>query len=149
MNIMNCLSRSLRNKTGYTIHLMGKRTKKSSIPSGSDAGAESIGKRLARLRKGKGLTQGELAEILGVTQPLVSSYERDELRLHGDTIIQLTKILGVTADELLGLTAGGKQEDQTTWTRRLAKKAREIEKLSKRDQNALMRTIDAYLTRAS
>ena len=86
--------------------------------------------------------------MLGVTQPLVSGYERGELRLHGQTIIQLTKILGVTADELLGLTRDD-QQPQAVWTRRLAKKAREIEKLSKRDQDALMRTIDAYLSMAS
>ncbi|MCD4750348.1 MAG: helix-turn-helix domain-containing protein [Thermoanaerobaculales bacterium] len=122
--------------------------KENSIPVGKDAAPESIGQRLARLRKSKGLTQDELATILGVTQPLVSSYERSELRLHGETIILLTQVLGVTADALLGL-AGESREPQTAWTRRLAKKAREIEKLSKRDQDALMRTIDAYLSKAS
>jgi transcriptional regulator with XRE-family HTH domain len=133
---------------GRTIYLMGKRRKENSIPIGGDASAETIGERLARLRKSRGLTQGDLADMLGVTQPLVSSYERDELRLHGETIIQLTKILGVTADELLGL-AGDAQEPPNAWIRRLAKKARDIERLSKRDQDALMRTIDAYLSKAS
>lgn len=33
---------------------------------------ESIGQRIARLRKQNGITQTDLAELLGVTQPLVS-----------------------------------------------------------------------------
>ena len=44
----------------------------------------------------------ELAERLGVSQPIVSDYERGELRLHGELIIRLTEILRVRAEELLG-----------------------------------------------
>jgi transcriptional regulator with XRE-family HTH domain len=66
--------------------------------------AETLGQRVARLQRERGLTQVELAERVGGAQPVVSNYERDELRLHGQLIVRLTKILGVTADELLGLT---------------------------------------------
>jgi len=38
-----------------------------------------------------------------VTQPIVSDYERGELRLHGELIVKLTEILRVRAEELLGL----------------------------------------------
>jgi transcriptional regulator with XRE-family HTH domain len=64
---------------------------------------ESLGQRLARLRKERGITQVELALRLGVAQPVVSDYERGELRLHGELIIRLTQILAVSSDELLGL----------------------------------------------
>ena len=47
--------------------------------------------------------QDTARRLLGVSQPIVSDYERGELRLHGELIIQLTKILEVTADEILGL----------------------------------------------
>ena len=53
----------------------------------------------------------ELADLLGVTQPLVSNYETGELRLHGDLIVQLAKILGTTADELLGLDEALREGD--------------------------------------
>ena len=36
---------------------------------------------LASLRKEKGLTQKELAEALGVSQPVVSDYEKDVIRI--------------------------------------------------------------------
>src|SRR5207247_2491036 len=38
--------------------------------------AETVGQRLARLRRERGLTQVELAERLGIAQPIVSDYER-------------------------------------------------------------------------
>ena len=72
-------------------------------PRPRETETETIGQRLARIRRERGLTQVELAEKLGVAQPVVSDYERGELRLHGELIIKLTGILGVSAEELLGL----------------------------------------------
>ena len=54
---------------------------------------ESIGERLSRLRRERGITQMELAEHLGVAQPVVSDYERGELRLHGQAIVELTPVI--------------------------------------------------------
>ena len=96
---------------------------------------ETVGQRRARLRRERGLTQVELAERLGIAQPIV--YERGELRLHGQLIVRLTEILGVSADELLGLTptpAAGPLAQ-----RRLVRRLRAID---------LFRTIDAFLKSA-
>lgn len=100
-----------------------------------------------RLRREKGITQKELAALLGVTQPLVSNYETGELRLHGELIVKLAKILGTTADELLGLEKAPHKVGPVK-NRRLLKKVREIEKLPRRDQEALFRTIEAFLAKA-
>lgn len=112
------------------------------------ASQETIGQRLARLRRDKGITQAEVAEHLGVTQPLISDYERGELRLHGELIIELAKILGVSADEILGLEKS-KPSKSAGRNRRLLKRVQDIDKLPKRDQAALLRTIDAFLSKAS
>ena len=64
---------------------------------------ETIGQRLGRLRRERGITQAELAEQLDIVQPVISDYERGELRLHGQLIIDLVRILKVSSDELLGL----------------------------------------------
>jgi len=74
-----------------------RKAKKTATPT------ETPGERLARLRRERGLTQQELAELLGVSQPVVSDYERGELRLHGELILQLAEILDASADEILGL----------------------------------------------
>ena len=108
---------------------------------------ESFGERVARLRREKGLTQEDLAERLGVTQPVVSDYERGRLRLHGELIVQLAQILGTTADEILGLKASGRSSTALR-NRRLLRQVQALEKLSKRDQQALLRTIDAFLAKA-
>lgn len=110
-------------------------------------GEETVGERLARLRRERGITQVEMAERLGVVQPVVSDYERGELRLHGQLIVELTRILRVSADELLGL-----QEPKAgtpVKNRRLLRRLQELDRLPKRDQQALLRTIDAFLAKAS
>jgi transcriptional regulator with XRE-family HTH domain len=107
---------------------------------------ESIGQRMARLRRERGITQVELAEMLNVAQPMVSAYENGGLRLHGELIIELAKILDVSADQLLGLK---ETKNGTAKNGRLLRKLQQLELLPRRDQQALMRTIDAFLQRAS
>ena len=109
--------------------------------------AAVIGARLAQLRKEKGITQGELAKLLAISQPMVSDYERGELRLHGELILHLTQILGVSADELLGREEAPKRKGSIK-NRRLLRQVQALDKLSKRDQQALLRTIEAFLGKA-
>lgn len=110
------------------------------------AAPETIAQRLQRLRREKGVTQAELAELLGVSQPIVSDYERGELRLHGELIVKLAEILDCSADELLGL-----QPRQTLTNgggnRRLLRRLQQLDLLPKRDQEALLRTLDAFLSK--
>ena len=109
---------------------------------------ETIGERIARLRKERGITQKELADMLGVTQPVVSDYEHGELRVHGELIIRLAEILRTSANEILGQEKNGKTETAMK-NRRLQRRLQAIDKLPKRDQQALLRTIDAFLSKAS
>jgi transcriptional regulator with XRE-family HTH domain len=105
---------------------------------------EVVGQRLALLRKQKGISQREIAKRLEVTQPLVSGWERGESRLNSETILRLSEILEISADELLGVAKAG-QARQATQARRITKRLHAISKLPKRDQEALLRTIDAFL----
>ena len=107
---------------------------------------ETIGDRLARLRRDRGITQSELAEILGMTQPMISGYEHGTLRLHGELIVQLAKILNVSADELLGLEQI--KGTSAPKNRRLSRRLEQLDRLPRRDQQALLRTIDAFLQKA-
>jgi len=56
--------------------------------------------------------------------------------------------LGVSADELLGVTKAPANNGPIK-NRRLYRQLQNIEKLPKRDQQALLRTIDAFLAKAS
>lgn len=105
--------------------------------------AESIGQRITRLRKERGITQEELSDYLGVSQPVVSDYERGELRVHGELIVKLAKFLKVSADELLGLNS--MKEVGAPKNRRLLRRLQQLDRLPKRDQEAVIRTMDAFL----
>ena len=63
---------------------------------------QSLGGRIAELRRKKNMTQEELAAELGVTAQAVSKWESD-LSCPDITLLpQLARLFGVTIDELLG-----------------------------------------------
>ena len=64
---------------------------------------ETLGKRIAALRKEKGLTQEQLAEKVGVSAQAVSKWENDVSCPDITLLPLLADILGVTVDELLGV----------------------------------------------
>ena len=66
----------------------------------------TIGKRIAALRREKGLKQEELAEKLGVSAQAVSKWENDQTCPDISLLPLLAKTLGVSVDELLS----GKEE---------------------------------------
>jgi transcriptional regulator with XRE-family HTH domain len=107
--------------------------------------SESIGCRLARLRKERGFTQVELAEKTGFIQAVISDYERDKLRPYADVVARLASVLGISTDELLGITPASKTNNAAKY-RRFLRRLELIDRLPKRDQDASLRTIDAFLT---
>ena len=108
---------------------------------------EEFGARLARLRKARGFSQAELGELVGVSQRMMTYYEREAEKPPAQVLPKLAEVLQVSVDELLGLKPvkdGANPRNSRLW-----RKLQKIEKLSKRDQQALLRTIDAFLRNAS
>ena len=68
---------------------------------------DTIGKRISEQRKSKGLKQDELAEKLLVSPQAVSKWENDLSCPDISVLPELSKILGITVDELLS----GKKEN--------------------------------------
>ena len=62
-----------------------------------------IGQRIAELRKQKGLTQAELADMLGVTHQAVSQWERSETLPDILTLPRIAEIFGENINAILGL----------------------------------------------
>jgi transcriptional regulator with XRE-family HTH domain len=93
------------------------------------------------------LSSSVLAERVGIIQALVSDYERDKLRLNPDMSVKFAQVLGVTTDQLMGLQptkANGHQP-----SRKVLRRLEQIENLPRRDQDALLRTIDAFLAKSA
>lgn len=111
-------------------------------------GAVDFGKALAKLRKARGYTQVELAEKVDSLQVVLSEYERDKNRPNADMIVRLARALEVSTDELLGLSPPDKTKSPSP-NRRLLRRMQALQDLPKRDQDALLRTIDAFLGKAS
>ena len=64
---------------------------------------QSMGKRIMQLRKEKGYTQEQLAEMMGVSAQAVSKWENDVSCPDISILPVLADKLGVTTDELLGV----------------------------------------------
>jgi transcriptional regulator with XRE-family HTH domain len=105
--------------------------------------AKTIGNRLRAVRTSRGITQVEIAAKLGMTQALISDYERGKLRLHGGLIVAFAQVLRTSSDEILGIKSlkiNGHLRD-----RRFLRRLDKIDRLGKRDKQALLRNIDNFL----
>lgn len=66
-----------------------------------ESNKNTIGGRIAALRKAAGLKQRELAEKIHVSRELVNMWENDSRQIKGDDIATLADALGTTCDYLL------------------------------------------------
>lgn len=107
---------------------------------------ETIGDRIRRIRKQDELTQTELADKIGITQTLVSDYERGRARPPAEMLIHSAKVLEASADELLGLEKPQKGNG-LHGNHRILRRLRLIEKLPAADRKAVFKVIDAMLER--
>ena len=64
--------------------------------------AESLGAKLRRLRKTRKLTQGQLADMVGITTGQICQYEIGDRKPSITTLEWLCEFFGVTASDLLG-----------------------------------------------
>ena len=71
----------------------------------------TLGKRIAMLRRQKGLKQDDLANTLGVSSQAVSKWENDQTCPDISLLPKLAELLEVSVDELL---SGKKEEPVTT-----------------------------------
>ena len=63
---------------------------------------ETFGQRLQRLRKNANLTQEDVATKLNITAQAVSKWENDVSAPDISVLVELSEILGVSLDELMG-----------------------------------------------
>src|SRR5262245_65845258 len=65
------------------------------------AGSAWIGGRLRELREGKGLTQAQLAELVGVKRDAVARWEADVREPGWSNVVALAQALGVSCEDFL------------------------------------------------
>lgn len=97
---------------------------------------------LAELRKNKGFTQVAFADAIGVSQRMVAYYERHGKRPPLEKLHSIAKVLGISADELLGIKPVKKQPGAPK-DAYLQRKLQQVTQLPKDDQRVIVTMIDA------
>jgi transcriptional regulator with XRE-family HTH domain len=104
------------------------------------------GIRLAKFRKTAGMSQQELADRIGVAQPVISRYEKGQRKLYDDMLAELAKALGVTPNDILGIAPSKCVDNQASnLSKRMVARLKKIEALPRRAQDHLIGMLDMAL----
>lgn len=120
--------------------------KRSKLPP-LDSGQETIGQRLARIRKERGYTQVEVGKKIGIIQSLISDYETDRLRLSAEMAVRFALALDVSTDELLH--PKGKSKKARKPSLKVMRRLEQIESLPPRKQSFVLSALDSILRGAA
>jgi transcriptional regulator with XRE-family HTH domain len=70
----------------------------------------ALGERITQMRKARGITQVQLAEILGVSQQTVQAYEVGRRRIQVSALPIVARTLSVSLEELFGDSERGNRK---------------------------------------
>lgn len=102
-------------------------------------------KRLRSVRKERGLSQGELAQLSGLNLNDISRYERGAVSPTLENFVKIAQALEVSADTLLfenGPPTPEAPRNLKLWSRFL-----DVESFDRPDQEAVLRLIDAMIAK--
>ena len=111
-----------------------------------------FGDRLRTMREDKGLTQGELGKLIGVSDRVVGYYEANvRFPKNPDTLRMISQVFGVSVDYLLGIELGSEHKTEGYFLSDAGRKAKELlrdvqdifnsEQLSEKDKVEFFRLI--------
>jgi transcriptional regulator with XRE-family HTH domain len=107
---------------------------------------KTIGERLRTIRRERGMTQAELAEVIGTHFTSISQIERGLRGLTIQQLVKLTRALGVSPNEVL--LDGKKTSERISRRRsRLLRRLQRIEELPLSEQRAILKILDGLLDR--
>ena len=109
--------------------------------------APPFGKRLAELRKERGLTQSELAERLEISNKMVDYYERRATNPSLEIITKAATIFGVTVADMLGEELA-RPRHRPGPPSRLEAQLERVRQLPRRQQEHIIKTLAALLKQA-
>jgi transcriptional regulator with XRE-family HTH domain len=108
---------------------------------------KQLGARIAALRKDQGMTQVQLAELLGLSQQMVASYEVGRRRAPVSLLPQIAQTLAVSLEELIG------QKDLQPAKRgpapKLQQQIERIQQLPRAKQRFVIEMLDTVLQQAA
>lgn len=84
----------------------------------------TIGQKIKKLRESKGLSQKALGELAGISDSIISAYEKDKKKPGRDTVIKLAATLNVDVNYLIN---------------------DEVETLTQKDKKDIAKTLDRVM----
>ena len=105
-----------------------------------------LGSHIAALRKEQNLTQAQLAELLGLTQQMVASYEVGRRRVPVSLLPQIATTLAVTVEALIGRNTAPAKRGPAP---KLQQQIERIQQLPRTQQKFVMQMLDTVLAQAS
>jgi transcriptional regulator with XRE-family HTH domain len=112
-----------------------------------DYDGETIGQRLARLRKQRGYTQVELAEKIGTRQALITAYETDRRALSAEMAVRFAVAMELSTDELLHPKIRKKSAAKPSL--KVMRRMEQIEQLPENKQSFILTALDSLLRGAA
>jgi transcriptional regulator with XRE-family HTH domain len=106
---------------------------------------EELGERVAEFRKDNDITQVQMAQMLGVSQQQIASYEAGRVKIPIASLPQLSQILAVSIDEILGVEKRAHRGP----TAKLQQLMEMIGELPKAKQKFIIEMLDAILSKES
>lgn len=101
-----------------------------------------VGQRVAQLRTEHGLTQNELAEMAGVKQYVIASYETGRRRIPASLLPVVAKILGVSVEDIVGEAKGKTKRGPPS---RLERQIQQVRSLPDSKQRFVSEFLDTVL----
>ena len=105
----------------------------------------ALGQRIANARKAQGITQVQLAKMLGVSQQTIAHYEGGRLRLVASIIPAIAQAVGTTVMELMGETTAQEIKSKRGPKSKLELQVEEINKLPRSKQKFISEMLEAVI----
>lgn len=105
---------------------------------------EALGKRIALLRKAQGLTQTQVAEVLGISQKTQAHYEGGKLRIPVALLPTLATLLRISVEEIvIEPTKTAKKKPGPT--SKLERQIEQVSSLPRSKQKFITEMLDALI----
>ncbi|MGH8178552.1 MAG: helix-turn-helix domain-containing protein [Steroidobacter sp.] len=107
-----------------------------------------LGARIAQLRKDRGLTQAQLAQVLELTQQMIASYEVGRRRVPVSLLPAIADALTISIEELIGRSPARASAKRGP-APKLQQQIERIGQLPKAQQRFVMQMLETVLAQAS
>lgn len=105
-----------------------------------------LGKRILQLRKHKGLSQTDLANLAGISYAQIGRYETKGAQPPAEVLRKIANALDTTTDYLIN-GATDEKAKSTLKDAELLKQFKEVEQMEDEDKNIVKKLIDAFITK--